>query len=174
MTRARWWLLGATAAVGVVAVVLMTDKTLNFNGSPKVRQRLRATGVHPRMLAFLDWWEAFGPFPLTVGWKGGLRTDPDEQWQLFRDGKTRAATLDQTPHGRGGALDLYPTINGTVRGLEGDPNPAEAAYYFEEMGRLAEGQGLVWGGHFSSIKDMPHVELPDWRSIPYPPNWSNA
>lgn len=24
--------------------------------------------------------------------------------------------------------------------------------------------GLVWGGNFKSIKDLPHVELPDWKN----------
>jgi hypothetical protein len=27
------------------------------------------------------------------------------------------------------------------------------------FGACAEAQGLIWGGHFMTIKDRPHVEL---------------
>lgn len=141
---------------------------IDLNGPPRVRSRARAAGVNARLLAFLDWWEAFGPFPISVGWKGGLRTDEAEQAALFGRGVTKARTLGETPHGRGGALDLYPVIDGVTRGLDGDKNMTEARAYFAQLGALAKQQGFVWGGDFKSITDLPHIELPDWKYLPMP------
>ncbi len=34
---------------------------------------------------------------------------------------------------------------------------------FTKAGKIAESLGLVWGGSWTSFKDMPHVELPNWQ-----------
>lgn len=33
------------------------------------------------------------------------------------------------------------------------------------MGQIAETLGLVWGGHFVNLRDMPHVEYPNWEAV---------
>ncbi|SRR5258706_2324440 len=170
------WLLGTTGTVAVIAWAIadnVKEIDLPLSGAP-VNHRERANGVHPDLQAFLDWWTQNGPFPLVVMTLGGLRTDELEQARLYAAGRTKAKTLAETPHGRGGALDLYPFVNGVVRGLENDPDPAEAERYFKTMGSLAKQQGLKWGGDFWSIKDLPHVELKNWKDIPFPPVFSNA
>jgi len=39
----------------------------------------------------------------------------------------------------------------------------DAPWYRDNLGPAAKAAGLVWGGDFHSIKDLPHVELPNWR-----------
>lgn len=41
----------------------------------------------------------------------------------------------------------------------------DAPWYKEVVAPIARGAGLVWGGDWKSIKDMPHVELPGF--IPF-------
>lgn len=36
---------------------------------------------------------------------------------------------------------------------------------WERVGILGERLGLVWGGRWKSIKDRPHFERADWRSL---------
>jgi hypothetical protein len=35
------------------------------------------------------------------------------------------------------------------------------------MGRIGKECGLVWGGDWKKIKDMPHFELSTWRELPF-------
>lgn len=43
-----------------------------------------------------------------------------------------------------------------------------APWFRDVLAPAVHAAGLVWGGDFKSIHDLPHVELPDWRSlIPY-------
>ncbi len=133
---------------------------------PRVYHRERAEGVHPRLEAFLLWWEAHGPFPLGVGDHGGIRADEAVQARLFAEGRSRAKTLAETPHGRGCALDCYPVDAGDGRPPrycldELDPR-------WERYGRLAELLGLEWGGRWKRV-DRPHVEAKGWRVLAPPP-----
>lgn len=164
------WLLGVGGLATVVIVLVTKGKasTLPLTGNPVLR-RDRANGVDQRLQDFLDWWEGYGPFPLTVMIDGGVRTDEAKQAQFFATGVSGAKTLAETPHGRGGAMDLYPTINGEIRGLLYDPDQEEAATYFRQMGALAKEHGLKWGGDWLRRKDLPHVEVPDWKELPFPP-----
>lgn len=123
--------------------------------------RERADGVEVRLQAFLDWWMVNGPFDLMVLKDGGVRTDAAAQMAFFNAGRSKAMTLDQTPHGRAGALDVAPYINGAVPWLDWS--------LFERMGVLAESQGFVWGGRWTSPRDGDHIECADWRTLPYPP-----
>lgn len=126
----------------------------------KVLHRYRATGVHPMLLAFLDWWEREGICTILVLPDGGLRTDNAKQRSLFAKGVTRAETLADTPHGRGGALDLAPLVNGHI--------PWDTLEAFKPIGTAAEAHGLEWGGRWRFL-DACHVELAHWRELPYPP-----
>lgn len=127
----------------------------------RVHHRERAKGVDIRLIAFLDWWESNGPFELTVLKDGGVRTDEARQRNFYEVGTSKAKTLDETPHGRGGALDCAPLINGDV--------PWTDKGLFERMGRFAESKGLQWGGRWKDPVDGPHIQVPDWRQLPFPP-----
>lgn len=68
------------------------------------------------------------------------------------------AMPDHAPHCRRAAYDLVPIV-------------AEKAAWdrldlFAELGRIGKELGLVWGGDWPKLKDMPHFELPGWRSFP--------
>lgn len=138
-----------------------------------VRRRDLAEGLRPELLAFLDWWEANGPFPVTIATdpNGGLRTDEAEQEAYYAQGLSKARTLAETPHGRGAAVDLWP--------VDFDPNtpwarqPDAIKAEFRAVGAAAKAQGLVWGGDWASLSfpngDQPHIEIRNWTSLPYPP-----
>lgn len=134
----------------------------------RVWHRQRATGVHPALLGFLDAWDSWAtaPFPIVVCPEGGLRTDDGKQRMLYANGKSKAKTLADTPHGRGAAVDVAP-YRRNADGLFA-PDYSNRTDFFV-IGEFAEGLGLVWGGRFKSFFDGPHVEMPNWRSLPYSP-----
>lgn len=137
-----------------------------------LRNRARLGGrLDPRLEAFLDWWESSGPFQITVGVDGGLRTDAALQEQLWKDKKSNARTLRQTPHGRGGAVDLWAYKPGTLRPAFDTKDPETLARY-HEIGAAGKAHGLVWGGDWTTLRDYPHLEVPDWESLPYPPRFA--
>ena len=131
-------------------------------------------GVDPRVTAFFDWWALEGPFPLRIADGGGLRTDAAAQAALYAAGRSRARTLAQTAHGRGGGADAYPVrVIGGRRGIYLSTDGAAALERFQRYGELAEARGLKWGGRwlraFPPHGDCPHVEVPGWKMLPYPP-----
>lgn len=145
---------------------------ISTDAAPELPHRLyhreRASGLEPQLEMFLDWWAAFGPFPLVVPALGGVRTDEATQAALYARGVTNARTLAETPHGRKGAVDLAPyTRQGALYAPDYSETPANLARY-ETLGRAAEAHGLRWGGRWSR-PDRPHVEVPNWRSLPFPP-----
>jgi len=161
-----WWALGAAALVGGVAMLLGKKSAVpaaTVNG-PRVRHRERAAGVDRRLLAFLDWWDANGPFTIVIGPDGGVRTDAAKQADYFRRGTSKARTLQETPHGRAGALDLTP-VDAKGNPVWEGPGVSEK---FAEIGRLAKAHGFAWGGDWPSA-DMPHIEVKDWKGLAYPP-----
>jgi hypothetical protein len=133
-----------------------------------VHHRERAEGVHPALQGFLDAWIAWAaaPFPLVVCPEGGVRTNEAKQSRLYAAGKSKARTLADTPHGRGAALDVAPYRRNAVGLFAPDYRHRED---FAVIGEFAEGLGLAWGGRFPGFFDGPHVQLPEWRSYPYPP-----
>jgi hypothetical protein len=97
-----------------------------------------------------------------------MRRDPLEQARLYAAQTSKAKTLADTPHGRGAAVDLYPVLAFDDLG-----RPSAVDLYsrerFAELGAAAKRFGLVWGGEFSGLYDGPHVELAEWRALPFPP-----
>ncbi len=138
----------------------------------------RALGVHPSLLALLEDWNRLGSHDVVIaggeGWpNGGLRTDVLEQHKAFVAGLTKARTLADTPHGRGAALDVWPYGFNPHRGFDGQ---LDMPALFRVFGQFAEDRGFVWGGRWdfhtpgSTLSgDYPHVEVADWRHLPYPP-----
>lgn len=140
----------------------------------KVMKRERANGTDGRLQRFLDYWAVSGPFALMVAPDGGVRTNEARQASYYAAGTSKARTLDETPHGRGGAVDLWP------EGFDPTKPVDEATYQrFLAIGAAAERAGLGWGGRWTGAfppstanpygGDLPHVEVRDWASLPYPP-----
>lgn len=89
-----------------------------------------------------------------------LRT-MDEQAHLFAKGRTlpghvvTMAGPGSSPHNWGAAFDIC---------FAGD-DPFGESHPWEAVGLLGEGVGLTWGGRFHSMKDRPHFERKDWRTL---------
>lgn len=132
----------------------------------------RASGVNASLVEFLRTWDEIGPFPLVVVPNGGLRTDEAVQQAAFKRGSSKAKSLIDTPHGRGGALDCAPYEARLVGGkrlwmpvYDRETNPG-VARKFEIYGAIAKKAGFVWGGDWGW--DYPHIEVKNWRALPYP------
>lgn len=157
--------------IGVAVMVMSLGATRGgrvTGGAVFVYHRERADGVHPQLQQLLDAWAREGTHNVVVAdypGPGGLRTDEAEQQELHADGLSGAASLIDTPHGRGAALDVHPEGFDPHRGFG---SQADAELRLRAFGEFAERYGFVWGGRWSK-PDMPHVELPNWRALPFPP-----
>lgn len=141
----------------------------------RVRNRGNAAGVHPSLQALLDEWERYGSHDVMIPsspW-GGLRTSEAQQAGYAQGGMSDATTLASTPHGRGAAIDVWPVefplyVSGTWAAV---PDAVKAK--FAAFGDFAEARGFTWGGRWRSASmpngDQPHVEIKNWRAMPYPP-----
>lgn len=91
----------------------------------------------------------------------GVRTIA-EQNKLYAQGRTTKGPIvtkakgGSSPHNFKQAIDIVPLKNG-------EPWWEAPEKYWQALGTLVEGMGNVWGGHFKSILDKPHVEDDDWR-----------
>jgi hypothetical protein len=162
------WLALAIVAVGLLVSGVAAASLAPSNS--RVRERQRADGVHPALQALLDAWEREGTHTVVVGggddWpSGGVRTDALGQASAAAAGLSNAITLAQTPHGRGAALDIWPDGFDPRRSFDAQPGMRELMAVF---GQWAEAKGFAWGGRWTK-PDMPHVEIRDWRSLPFPP-----
>lgn len=129
-------------------------------------ERLR--GVHPRLMeAVLDILEAMAvlEFPMFV--TQGVRTIAQQQ-ALYAQGRTTPGTIvthadgvtKRSQHqvkadGFGHAVDLA---------FVDDPDTPKSEVFdpgqpWDLMGLMAEKRGLVWGGRWQGLVDLPHVEL---------------
>ena len=155
------------ATLGAVALLSARHAT-----SARVLNRDRARGVLPDLLALLDAWELEGAHTVTIAPDGGLRTDAAKQAGYAASGNSNATTLEQTPHGRGAALDVWPTDFADYVSGPWTDVPEAIKAKFEAFGVFAEQRGLVWGGRWRGAGfangDQPHVELQNWRAYPYP------
>jgi hypothetical protein len=142
----------------------------------RVFYRERAEGVHPALVGLLDSWERDGEFAVQVaggeGWPypGGLRTDEATQAAAAATGLSAASTLKDTPHGRGAALDVWPMGFEPYQSFEVQPGMRELMTRF---GEFAEARGFEWGGRWGKA-DYPHVQVPGWRSLPFPPPYGGV
>jgi len=163
-------------ALGALALLVLSGgaaATTIELGAGRVRNRHRAAGVRRELLELLDAWEALGTHDVEVAPAGGLRTDALAQLKRAADGASNAPTLRSTPHGRGGALDVWPLgfaahVHGTWAQV-----PQLLKDRFATFGAFAEARGFTWGGRWRSERfpngDQPHVELAAWAALPYPP-----
>ena len=182
--RMLW--VAALAVVGMVVLSRGVGAGDNEQIDPNVlvQRRELAAGVHPQLQALLDDWNANGTHPVRIGDNGGLRTDSLIQQAIAASGLSKATNLATTAHGRGAALDVWPV--GFNPNASFASQPAMMAL-MQVFGEFAEARGYKWGGRWQ-IKftpeqkaglappgDWPHVEMPDWVALPYPPpNYETA
>ena len=111
---------------------------------------------------------------ISIVFTAGFRS-PAEQEALFEKGRTLAngvwvttdphgivtnATPDHAPHCRRAAYDLVPIVN--------EKAAWDRLDLFAQLGAIGKSLGLVWGGDWPKLKDMPHFELAGWRLLPLP------
>ncbi len=129
----------------------------------------RASGCRPELLDLLDQWKIHGTFDLTVAEDGGYRFGPAAEWvqgHFFKMGLSKAATLRDTPHGRRCAVDCHPVGFDPHKSFAEQPEPGMREK-FKTWGVFVELCGLTWGGRFGGFGkdgDMPHAEIPLWRT----------
>ena len=100
-----------------------------------------------------------------------LRTKA-EQDALYAQGRTAPGNIVtnakgstySSQHQWGIAIDFYINMD-----VDGDGDKKDDAFnnstgLFEQVGAIAKSVGLGWGGDWTSIKDRPHLYLPDWGS----------
>ena len=129
---------------------------------------IKAVGLHPDLISKLERvhaaMAAFG-FPMFL--VEGVRSEA-RQGELYQQGRTKPGKIvtncDGTvkrsnhqlkPDGYGHAADCaFVDDPRTPRDETWDETMPWAAY-----GSLAEAAGLVWGGRWTTLHDLPHVEL---------------
>lgn len=89
------------------------------------------------------------------------------------------ALPDEAPHCRAAAYDLWLLFGkaggGHWRRATMDPEDGWTSAEIERqiilwaaVVRVGTDLGLVAGAHFKKLKDWPHFERPDWRTLPMP------
>ena len=150
---------------------------------PVLVYRAEVCPENAKLKALVTWWAASGPFPIKL--LRGVTTDA-EQLKLYAQGRwlpgnvvTNAKKASSSAHGHSGGLDAHPVrelyANGNVKliylGTEADPAVrAEALARFKTYADLAEQRfGLKSGRDFPGLVDWPHLQDPDWETLPLSP-----
>ncbi len=108
---------------------------------------------------------------ITIGISECLRTTA-EQDDLYAKGRTKPGPkVTNAPgysyssmHQWGVAFDFYLKMDIDGDGLISDDAYNNAKRTFNKVGELGKSIGLEWGGDWTSIKDLPHFQLPNWGS----------
>lgn len=95
-----------------------------------------------------------------------------EQDALYAQGRTEPGnivtnakgTTYSSQHQWGIAFDFYLDMDVDGDGQKSDDAFNNSTALFEKVGKIAKSIGLGWGGDWISIKDRPHLYLPDWGS----------
>lgn len=130
------------------------------------------TALHPRLqtkAALLK--EECKKQGISILFSECLRTKA-EQDALYAQGRTVPGNIVtnakgstySSQHQWGIAIDFYINMD-----VDGDGDKKDDAFnnstgLFERVGAIAKSIGLGWGGDWTSIKDRPHLYLPDWGS----------
>lgn len=108
---------------------------------------------------------------ISIAFSECLRTK-EEQDALYAQGRTTPGNIVtnakgstySSQHQWGIAIDFYLDMD-----IDGDGSKKDDAFnnstgLFDRVGQIAKSIGLGWGGDWISIKDRPHLYLPDWGS----------
>ena len=108
---------------------------------------------------------------ITIGISECVRTVA-EQDALYAKGRTTGGSIVtnckgtsySSMHQWGVAFDFYLVVDVDGDGKTSDDAFNDATGLFEKVGKLGQSIGLEWGGSWKSIKDKPHLQMPDWGS----------
>lgn len=130
------------------------------------------TALHPRLqekAALLK--TECGKQGISILFSECLRTRA-EQDALYAQGRTTPGntvtnakgSTYSSQHQWGIAIDFYLDMDVDGDGSKKDDAFNNSTGLFERVGAIAKSIGLGWGGDWTSIKDRPHLYLPDWGS----------
>jgi len=110
---------------------------------------------------------------ITIGISECVRTVA-EQDALYAKGRTMPGKIVTKAKGNtyssmhqwGVAFDFYLKMD-----VDGDGSVSDDAFnnsteLFNKVGKIGQSIGLEWGGAWTSMKDLPHFQLPNWGSTP--------
>lgn len=130
------------------------------------------TSLHPRLQALaIKLKEECSKQGIFILFGECLRTRA-EQDALYAQGRTAPGNIVtnakgstySSQHQWGIAVDFYLDMDVNGNGTKKDDAFNNSTGLFERVGAIAKSVGLGWGGDWSSIKDRPHLYLPDWGS----------
>lgn len=132
------------------------------------RDEARLVGVHPDLkaavMAILDAMDILG-FPMFV--TQGVRTVAEQQ-ALYAQGRTVPGVIVTNADGVKKPSNHQAKADGYGHAVDlaflDDPDTPKTEIYdpampWDLMGLMAEKRGLTWGGRWSGLVDLPHVEL---------------
>jgi peptidoglycan L-alanyl-D-glutamate endopeptidase CwlK len=119
--------------------------------------------VHPALLTKVT--ALLQKFPMFV--VSGVRSLAEQQ-ALYAQGRTKPGKVVTNCDGVTSKSNHQVHTDGWGHAVDvawiptpARPDPFDAKWPWKEFGTYATGLGLVWGGSWHSIVDMPHVEQPD-------------
>ncbi len=130
------------------------------------------TAVHPRLqIKAAQLKEQCSKQGISILFGECLRTSA-EQDALYAQGRTKPGNIVTNARGStyssqhqwGIAVDFYLNMDVDGDGAKNDDAFNDSTGLFERVGSIAQAVGLGWGGNWKSIKDLPHLYLPDWGS----------
>lgn len=123
----------------------------------KAREHLRRCDVKGIHIALTSGWRS--PEQQIALYMKGREKGPDGQFHIIRPHEVVTNAMpSQAPHCRGAAYDVCPVVN--------EKAAWDRLDLFQAIADCAHDLGLTWGGSWPRFKDLPHFELPYWRSLP--------
>jgi peptidoglycan L-alanyl-D-glutamate endopeptidase CwlK len=126
-------------------------KHVNADKCPRCEETLKK--VHPDLARWVGVLRStHKDAHVSCGYRGEA-----EQEAAFKAGNSKAR-FGQSPHNLvpAQAVDFF-------RLTQSGGASFDAPFYRDTIAPIARAAGLTWGGDWKSFKDMPHVEMPDWR-----------
>lgn len=123
----------------------------------------RLQGVHPTLVEKA--WRIFAAMDAlgkAVFITQGVRTT-EEQQALYAQGRTAPGQIVTNCDGVNKKSNHQLKDDGYGHAVDfafADDDPFSSKHPWTLLGSCAEVLGLYWGGRWSSIRDLPHVELP--------------
>lgn len=130
------------------------------------------TALHPRLqVKAAQLQEECKNHGIAISFSECLRTVA-EQDALYAQGRTTPGntvtnakgSTYSSQHQWGIAIDFYLDMDVDGDGSKKDDAFNNSTGLFDRVGAIARTIGLGWGGDWTSIKDRPHLYLPDWGS----------
>lgn len=122
--------------------------------------------LHPKLqMKITELRKICGEAGLKISISETLRTEA-EQDALYAKGRTESGSIVTNAKGStfssmhqwGVAFDFYRTDGKNIY-YNGDG-------FFYKVGEIGKKIGLIWGGDWESIADLPHFQLADWGNTP--------